>query len=146
MELNQVKRLAAAVLKIGESRVRIKDREKAGQAMTRDDVRALIKQGKIIVKPVFGISKVRARKLKAQKKKGLRSGRGTRKGSKKSRTPRKKLWMRKVRALRRKLTKTKPELKPGAYRKLYNMIKGGYFRDKGHLSLYITEHELTVKK
>ncbi len=146
MELNQVKRLAAAVLKIGESRVRIKDREKAGQAMTRDDVRSLIKQGKIIVKPVFGISKVRARKLKAQKKKGLRSGRGTRKGSKKSRTPRKKLWMRKVRALRRKLTKTKPELKPRAYRKLYNMIKGGYFRDKGHLSLYIEEHELTVKK
>jgi large subunit ribosomal protein L19e len=146
MELNQVKRLAAAVLKIGESRVRIKDREKAGQAMTRDDVRSLIKQGKIIVTPVFGISKVRARKLKAQKKKGLRRGRGTRKGSKKSRTPRKKLWMRKVRALRRKLTKTKPELKPRAYRKLYNMIKGGYFRDKGHLALYITEHELTVKK
>lgn len=146
MELNQVKRLAAAVLKIGESRVRIKDREKASQAMTRDDVRSLIKQGKIIVKPVFGISKVRARKLRKQKKKGLRMGRGTRKGSKKSRTPRKELWMRKVRALRRALTKTKSELNPGAYRKLYNMIKGGYFRDKGHLSLYIKEKELTVKK
>ena len=146
MELNQVKKLTSKVLGIGVSRIRIKDREKAGQAMTRDDVRSLVKQGKIIIKPKFGVSKVRARKTKIQKKKGLRKGSGTRKGGKKARTPRKELWMRRVRGLRRKLKLLKPELKTGAYRKLYNMIKGGYFRDKGHLTLYIKEHELSVKK
>ena len=146
MELNQVKKLASKVLGIGVSRIRIKDREKAGQAMTRDDVRSLVKQGKIIIKPKFGVSKVRARKTKIQKKKGLRRGSGARKGGKKARTPRKELWMRRVRGLRRKLKLLKPELKPGTYRQLYNMIKGGYFRDKGHLTLYIKEHELSVKK
>jgi large subunit ribosomal protein L19e len=146
MELNQVKKLAAKVLGIGATRVRIKDREKAGQAMTRDDVRTLLKQGKIIVKPVFGVSRVRARKITAQKKKGGRRGRGTRRGGKKARTPKKKVWMKKVRALRKRLQVLKPELKKGAYRKLYNMIKGGYFRDKGHLMLYVKEKELTVKK
>ncbi len=146
MELNQVKKLASKVLGIGKSRIKIKDREKSGQAMTRDDVRSLIKQGKIIVKAKFGVSRVRARKIRIQKKKGLRKGLGTRKGKKKARTPRKELWMRRVRALRIKLKTLKPELKPGTYRQLYNMIKGGYFRDKGHLTLYIKEHELMVKK
>jgi large subunit ribosomal protein L19e len=146
MELNQVKKLASKVLGIGVSRIRIKDREKAGQAMTRDDVRSLVKQGRITIKPKFGVSKVRARKIKIQKKKGLRKGAGARKGRKKARTPRKKLWMRRVRGLRKKLNILKPELKPGVYRHLYNMIRGGYFRDKGHLTLYIEEHELSVKK
>lgn len=146
MDLNKVKLLAAKVFGVGTSRIKIKDREKAAQAMTRDDVRALVKQKKIIIEPVTGVSRVRARKIRIQKKKGRRSGRGKRRGSKKARTPRKEAWMRKVRALRRKLKKNKAELKPGAYRRLYNMIKGGYFRDKGHLQLYIKEHELSVKK
>jgi len=146
MELNKIKKLAANILGVGVNRVKIKDKEKAGEAMTRDDVRTLLKQGKLEVKPIKGTSRVRARIRKAQKKKGRRSGRGTRRGPKKARTPRKEVWMRKVRALRRQLKKIKKELKPGKYRKLYNMIKGGYFRDKGHLMLYVTEHELTVKK
>jgi len=146
MELNQVKRLAAKVLGVGVTRIKIKDKEKASQAMTRDDVRTLVKQGKIEIRPSFGLSRVRARKIKAQKKKGRRKGRGSRKGGLKARTPRKTLWMKRVRALRKKLNALKPELKDREYRKLYNMIKGGYFRDKGHLQLYVKEKELLVKK
>lgn len=146
MDLNQVKKLAAKVVGVGVTKIKIKDREKASQAMTRDDVRSLLKQGKIIVKAKKGVSRVRARKIKLQKKKGLRKGPGTRKGGKKARMPKKEKWMRKVRGLRRKLKSLRTTLKPGAYRKLYNMIKGGYFRDKGHLELYVKEHELLVKK
>jgi large subunit ribosomal protein L19e len=146
MDLNQVKKLAAKVSGVGETKIRIRDREKAAQAMTRDDVRALIKQGKIEALPKVGVSKFRARKIKAQKKKGRQRGHGTRRGAKKARTPRKQIWMTKVRALRRKLVSIRPELKEGAYRTLYNMIKGGYFRDKGHLMLYVKEREMMVKK
>ena len=38
MELNQVKGLAAKVLGIGKTKIRIKNAEKASQAMTREDV------------------------------------------------------------------------------------------------------------
>ena len=49
MEIPQVKRLAAIVLKCGVSRVRIIDITEAAQAMTKDDVRELVKRN-IIVK------------------------------------------------------------------------------------------------
>jgi len=49
MEITQIKRMAASVLKCGISRIRIKDAKEALQAMTKDDVRGLIKRG-IVVK------------------------------------------------------------------------------------------------
>ncbi len=142
MELKQVKRLASRVTGAGEKRIKIRDTEKAQQSMTGDDVRALIKQGAIEVVQKKGVSKARAKKIKAQKKKGLRRGKGKKKGGKKSRTPKKEEWMKKVRALRRKLKREKQNLKPGAYQPLYRRIKGGFFRDKGHLELYMKEKGL----
>ncbi len=139
MELKQVKRLAARVTGAGEKRIRIRDPEKAQQAMTGDDIRALIKQGAIEVIQKKGVSRARANKIRAQKKKGLRKGRGKRKGGTKSRTPKKEKWMKRVRALRRKLRGEKKNLTPNAYQRLYRMIKGGFFRDKGHLELYLKE-------
>jgi len=146
MELNQVKGLAAKVLGIGKTKIRIKNAEKSSQAMTREDVRTLIKQGHITVLQKVGVSRARARNIRKQKKKGGRTGVGTRKGTKKSRMPRKDIWMKKVRALRRQLNAIKAELNPGEYRRLYKMVQGGYFRDRGHLLLYVKEHGMMVKK
>ena len=132
-----MKKMASNVLGIGIKKIKIIDPKKAIQAMTKDDVRLLIRQGIIQKKPFRGTSRVRARKIAAQKKKGRRKGTGKRKGTEKTRTPEKKVWMKKVRALRRKLNELKKGLKKGKYRKIYRMIKGGYFRDKSHLQTYV---------
>jgi large subunit ribosomal protein L19e len=145
MELNQVKRVAASVMDVGVNKVRITDPKKAIQAMTRDDLRGLISQGVIVALPATGVSRARARELALKKKRGLRTGRGTRHGSQKTRTDPKKMWLLKVRSLRRQLNEMKPQLNEGAYRKLYNMVKGGYFRSKSHMKLYVDEKGLMKK-
>ncbi len=139
MELNQVKRIASKVLKVGISRVVVKKPEEAAQAMTREDVRKLVEKGAISKKPEKGTSRARARKIEEQKKKGRRRGPGSRKKTKKGT---KEEWMKKVRALRKQLRELKPKLEPADYKRLYKMIKGGYFRSKSHLKLYVTERKL----
>ncbi len=145
MELKKVKELAAKVLKVGKDKIIIVDKEKAAQAMTREDIRALVKQGAINKRKANEDSRGRARKLMEQKKKGLRKGKGSRKGTKKAKIGEKTEWLTKVRALRKKLKEIKPKLKEGNYRRLYRMIKGGYFRSKAHLMLYVKEKELIKK-
>lgn len=145
MELNQVKDIATKVLKVGKKKVKIKKPEEAMQAMTKDDVRMLIRKGIIEKKPEKGTSKVRAKKKASQKKKGRQKGRGKRKGAVGARTNKKEKWMTKIRAQRKYLKEMKPKLKDDAYRKLYLMCKGGYFRSKAHLNLYIKEKKLWKK-
>jgi len=74
MSLRNQKRIAADVLKIGETRVWIDPErfEDVSIAITRDDVRALIKDGAIATKPETGVSRGRYRHSHIQKKKGLR--------------------------------------------------------------------------
>ena len=145
MDLDQVKILAAKVADVGVSKIKIVNAEKAVQAMTREDVRSLIKQGFVTVRAVNLQSAVRARESRAKKKKGGRRSAGSRRGAYGARANEKALWMRKVRSLRRRVTKLKPELKKGAYQQVYRMVKGGYFRDLGHLSDYLKEKELMLK-
>ncbi len=133
MELAKVKELTARTFDVGVSRVRIVDQEKAKEALTRDDIRRLVKTGAIVIKPKRGTSRARARILEKKKKAGKRKGPGSRKGKKTARMPKKEKWMRQVRALRRLLR----EIRPENYRKLYRMIKGGYFKSKKHLLNYI---------
>ena len=142
MDLNQVKSIAKKVLKVGKKRVKIKKPEEAMQAMTREDVRDLVRKKAIKKEKPKGTSKARARKRKAQKKKGRQRGKGKRKGAVKARANKKEKWMEKIRAQRKYLKEIKPKLKQDAYRKLYLMCKGGYFRSKTHLNLYINEKKL----
>ena len=133
MELNKLRILAAKTLKVGKSRIRIVDTEKAAEAITREDVRTLHKEGVIKILPVTGTSRARARVLTKKKKSGRRTGAGRRKGTKKTREQKKTKWMIKVRAQRKRLK----EKKPLNYRKLYKMVKGGYFRSLKHLESFI---------
>ncbi len=142
MDLNQVKSIAKKVLKVGKKRVKITKPEEAMQAMTREDVRDLVRKKAIKKEKSKGTSKVRARKRKEQKKKGRQRGKGKRKGAIKARINKKEKWMQKIRAQRNYLKEIKPKLKEDAYRKLYMMCKGGYFRSKAHLNLYIKEKKL----
>jgi large subunit ribosomal protein L19e len=141
MKLNLQKRLAARVLKIGESRVWIdpNSAEEVSKAITKQDIRNLIRQNIIQEKPKFGISRSRARLLHSQRSKGRRKGLGQRKGTKTARTPAKTAWINKVRPLRRTL---KALLNAGAvnskqYAEIYRKIKGNFFRNVGHLKIYV---------
>ncbi|MEM2918959.1 MAG: 50S ribosomal protein L19e [Candidatus Altiarchaeota archaeon] len=137
MNLSLQRRLAAKILKVGINRIYIspEKKEEVSKAITRDDIRALIKDGLISVRKEKGTSRVRVRKIKEQKRKGRRKGHGSRKGKKGARTPRKEIWISKVRALRDELKKLKKEGKIDRkeYRKLYRQIKGNIFKSRRHL-------------
>lgn len=144
MNLSIIKRLAAEVLGIGESRIYIDPSrlEEAASAITKDDVRKLIEDGVISIKPVKGTSRVRARLRHIKKRKGLRRGEGSRKGSRASMD--KDLWIARVRALRQLLRylRDKRMIDRKTYRRLYRMVKGGAFHSRSHLKAYIKEHGL----
>ena len=146
MNLTTQKRLAASILKVGVNRVWIdpEEIEEVSRAITRDSVRQLIDQGIIKAKPETGISSYRSKKIKEQKAKGKRKGRGSIKGAKKARNPKKKAWMTTIRALRGELKDMRDaeEIDPTTYRKLYKMAKGGAFRSKSYMKTYARDHEL----
>ena len=146
MNLTTQKRLAASILKVGVNRVWIdpEEIEEVSRAITRDSVRQLIDQGIIKAKPEKGISSYRSKKIKEQTAKGKRKGRGSIKGAKKARNPKKKAWMTTIRALRGELKDMRDaeEIDPTTYRKLYKMAKGGAFRSKSYMKTYARDHEL----
>lgn len=144
MNLKNKKRIAARLLKSGEKRVWFNPDKlsEIKEAITKDDIRNLIRDGTIRIKQKRGISRFRFRKKLIQKRKGRRQGPGTRKGKATSRLPRKREWIIKVRKLRGflKLLKDKKVLAPKQYSTLRLKIKGGFFRSKRHLKLYIEEN------
>ncbi len=136
--------MAARVMKVGVSRVRVRNEKEVDEAITRNDVKKLIKKGLVYKVRKKGVTRVDANFKRKQKKKGRRKGAGSRKGAYYAKKTRKKIWVDKVRPLRRLLRQLRDneELKKGNYRKLYLMIKGGAFRNKKHLLYYLKDHEL----
>ncbi|MEM1733048.1 MAG: 50S ribosomal protein L19e [Pyrobaculum sp.] len=139
-----VKKLAAEILGVGESRVKISPKavERLDEVITKNDVRALIDEGLIWAEPSKGVSRGRWRVRHLKKKKGRRRGHGSRKGP---RIDEEEVWKNKMRAMRRFLNtlKRKGKIEPATWRQLYKMVKGNYFRDLDHLKTYIIEHKLT---
>jgi large subunit ribosomal protein L19e len=129
MELGKLRMLAAKTFGVGKARIRFANPEKAADAITREDVRGLLAQGHIEIRPAQGTSRVRARMVHEAKKRGRRRGRGSRRGSAKARQGGKSAWMAKVRAQRALLQKHRPV----NYRELYAKVKGGYFKSLKHL-------------
>jgi large subunit ribosomal protein L19e len=143
MDLDKVKRIAARVLKTGRQKVWFNPEEsdKIKEVMTKEDIRGLLKEGVIKKKSPQSQSKARARKLKEKKKKGRKSGRGKRKGTKKTRRQKKKDWITRVRSQRRTLKELKKEnpkaVEKVGYGKVYRMIKGNYFKGKNYVKAYV---------
>ncbi|MCD6478214.1 MAG: 50S ribosomal protein L19e [Candidatus Aenigmarchaeota archaeon] len=144
MNLRNKARMASEILKCGEDKVWLdpEQTEEISKAITKADIRRLIKRGYIKKKKVNEQSRGRARKILKQKMKGRRKGRGSKKGKKLSTTTKKKEWIKTVRPLREMLKKLRESEKitRSEYRKLYLMVKGGRFRNKAHLNLYIKEN------
>jgi len=109
VNLKSQKRMAADILKCGIDRVKIKQDKEVEDALTRDDIRRLIKKGLITKVQKKGTSRLGSKKTAIQKKKKRRIGTGSRKGSKGARTKDKEVWMKKIRALRRLLKELRDE-------------------------------------
>jgi len=142
--------MAAEVLGVGEGRVWIDPErlEDVEAAITREDIRRLIHEGAIRKLKEKGVSRARARILHEKRKKGRRRGQGSRSGSRKARAKLKKVWVMKIRALRRRLRELKEKrvITTRVYRQLYLKAKSGVFRSISDLHRYIEVHGLRRKR
>jgi len=140
-DLRNQRRMAASILKCGKNRVWMdQDRlDEIAQAVTKEDIRVLIKGNAIQTRQKKGISKGRKRYTMNQKRKGRRRGHGSRKGAKYARFPRKKRWIKTIRPLRSLLRELRENgsITPTVYRRYYMKAKGGEFRSRRHLKSHL---------
>lgn len=150
MKLTNQKRIAAKLLKVGINRVLFDETKlkEIKEAITKEDIRALIKDGAIKARQKKGISSFRSKKIKIQKRKGRKQGIGSRGGRRKARLSKKRRWMQKVRAQRKliKLLKNKKLITTLTYSKLCKKVKGNFFRSRRHIKLFLDEHNLILKQ
>ena len=150
MGLRSQKQIAARILKVGYNRIWI-DPEKTKEietAITRREVGKLVNDGVIKARPEKGVSRSRAKILHQKRRKGRRCSVGSREGAKHARMPRKKLWMMKIRSMRKKLAELKEwkSITVSTYRRLYILAKGGAFRDVSHLLQHVEAEGLYRRK
>ena len=144
--LKTQKRLAAQILQCSKKRIwfdstRLDDIQ---EAITKADIKSLINNKVIRKIPSKGVSRFRARKRIIQKRKGRRHGPGSKKGKRGARLSKKNAWIGKIRIQRvfLKELRGKKIVSTANYRTLYQLAKGGFFRSKRHIKLYIEEHGL----
>ncbi len=146
MDYRLQRRLAAEILGVGESRIWIspdpEHAEDIESAVSKDDVRALIKRGIIRVKPAKGNSRERALERRRKRAKGRRRGPGKREGKASARMDPKRDWIYRIRRIRRYLQwlRDHEKIDRRTYRRLYKLAKGGVFHDLGDLKRYMREH------
>jgi len=150
LDLKSQRRMASEILKVGESRVwidpeRIEDVE---LAISREEIRRLIHEKAIRKIPERGVSHARTRILREKRKKGRRRGYGSRQGPKGARFPRKKAWIIRIRAQRKKLRELRDRhaITESVYRRLYIMAGSGVFRSVAALERYIDAHNLRRRR
>ncbi|APX96319.1 MULTISPECIES: 50S ribosomal protein L19e [Natronorubrum] len=143
-DLSAQKRLAADVLDVGENRVWLDPDAQAdiAEAITRDEIRELVQEGRIQAGDAKSNSRGRARERNEKRAYGHKKGPGKRRGKKGARQNEKDEWQNKIRAQRRKLRelRDKGELTPTQYRELYKKAGGGEFRSVQYLLNYIDEN------
>jgi large subunit ribosomal protein L19e len=137
--LSLQKKLAADILKVGQSRVVMDPEhlEDIKNAITRADIRKMISHGYIKVKP----TKIKRPELYPKKRK---KGQGKRKGSLGAKVNKKRRWINTIRPLRRmiKELRDKGTIDKTTYRKTYILIKSGAYRSRSHLKLYLKQKGL----
>jgi len=138
--VRSVRRLAAQLLKVGESRVWIdpENIDRVETAITREDVRRLIEDGVIRKRPPSTPSRGRWRVKHEKRKRGRGRGPGSREGPGASE---KRLWIARVRAQRRflKMAKERGLIDARTYRRLRALVKGGAFKSISHLKAHLKE-------
>ena len=146
MATNTVRRIASEILGVGESKVKFQvgSIKKIEEALTREDIRTLIKDGVVYKLHPRGVSRVRGKAKRAQTKKGRRGGMGSRRGTPSARLDSKDAWIAKVRAQRRYLRGLLEQKKMPreSSRRIYMMIKGNAFKGVKILETYLKDSKL----
>lgn len=136
-DLASQKRIVASILKCGVNRVwfnpeRLSDIE---NAISREDLRRLVADGAIKARQKKGVSRGRARIKIAKRSYGHCRGPGRRKGATGARSPGKRAWIQKIRAIRKALVALRDAgtINRHMYRILYRKAAGGQFRSVAHM-------------
>lgn len=140
-DLTTQRRISASILKCGVNRVRF-DPERISDiqnAISREDLRALIGEDAIQSIQARGNSRGRAREKMAKRSYGHCKGPGRRRGAAGARNPRKRQWIQKIRAIRKTLVELRDngEINPHLYRMLYRQAAGGQYRSVAHLKAHL---------
>jgi len=146
MDLSIQKRMAAEILGVGISRIRVNPEyaDDVSTAITREEIKRFIKEGIIYVIPSGRNSRGRWKERHEKRKKGRRRGPGKRKGGIQARMPRKEIWMNRIRKIRGFLRYLRDtgKIDRRTYRRLYMMAKGGAFTSLTDLKRYMKDHNL----
>jgi large subunit ribosomal protein L19e len=136
VNLRKKRELIARILGVGLNRVRFEpDKlDDIADAITREDMRSLVKSGTIWTVKLRGISRARAeKKLKTRRKHGTSAG--SKKGKKTARVGKKVVYVKRTKAMRRhlKILKARNEINRETFWALYKRIRGGNVRSLSHL-------------
>jgi large subunit ribosomal protein L19e len=149
-DLKSQRRLAARILNIGQNRVWINPERMSDVegAITREEVRKLIHEKIIVSQPEKGVSRSRAKVIRAKKLKGRRSGPGSITGAGYAKVTKKEAWMLKIRSLRRKLRELKASrtITEDTYSQYYRMAGSGRFQSIAELERNLKANELWRKR
>lgn len=146
MNINAQKRLAAEIMKCGVNRVFVHPDaiDDVQMAITREDIRNLIKSKAIQKRYPAGVSRGRANENLRKKQKGRARGLGSRKGPKSARSNPKREWINRIRPQRRELKKLRAtgKIEVSTYRTLYMKAKGGAFNSVATMHRYMDENKM----
>lgn len=136
VNIRKKRELISRILGVGVNRVRFEpDKlEDVADSITRDNMRNLIRNGTIWTIKPRGTSRARAEaKLAVRRKHG--SGAGSKKGKKSARVGKKKFYIVRTRAMRRRLKvlKDRKDISSEKYWSTYKKINGGHVRSLAHL-------------
>lgn len=149
-DLSGQRRLAAEILKIGQNRVWIDPArvDDVDGAITREEIRKLIHEKIIVSLPEKGVSRSRAKTIRAKKRLGRRRGMGSVTGAGYAKVTQKDAWMLKIRSLRRKLRELKASrvITETTYTQYYRMAGSGRFDSIAELERNLKEHDLWRKR
>lgn len=145
MDLSAQRKLAAGVLNCGLNRVVFDESQAARikEAITKQDMRGLVKSGAVRAEQKLGVSRARARVRIIQRRGGKQQGSGTRKGRATARLPSKDKWIAKVRAQRMLLKELRAtdKITQEQFKTLYAKVKGDFFRSRRHILLTLEEQQ-----
>jgi large subunit ribosomal protein L19e len=136
VNIRKKRELIARMLDVGVNRVRFEpDKlDDVADSITRENIRALIKNRTVWTVKPKGTSRARAEaKLTIRRKHGI--GPGSKKGKKTARMGKKKIYVAKVRSMRYnlKVLKDRNDINREVYWSLYRKVNGGQVRSLSHL-------------